>query len=288
MDWTLEYPCRNPAGCLAGDSIASTPETVAADPAALAAAKWTPPVLEQPPVLASSGPMLDRAIQSKNVLGARSPTVHYSPEKEIEKPTTDDDDEEEPQEKRTAVKAKAAKPKESEPKTTKENEPNKTMEKKVNTKREEKKPKEELKTKTEAKSSKEGKACPKKAVSKEFKSEPPTPSTSAAVAASLARQTTAEQLHETGPLASRSRATNDGTSESGDESSEDGSKSEEPKDEDIEEKQRIEEDRLSLAQVQAKKAAHARFVRFRRGFQRPLFINIIIFCTFLRTKERTS
>lgn len=256
----------------------------------MAAAKWTPPVLETPPgaTVAPSGPRLDRAIQSKKVLGARSPTIHYSPEKEIEKPTTDDDDDEEvPQEKRTAVKAKAAKkPKESEPKTTKENEPKTTKENELKTNREEKKPKEELKTKTEAKSSKEGKECPKKAVSKEFKSEPPTPSTSAAVAASLARQTTAEQLHETGPLASRSRATSDGTSESGDESSQDGGKSEEPKDEDIEEKQRLEEERLSLAQVQAKKAAHARFVRFRRSFKRPLFINIIF--TFLRAKERTS
>ena len=177
-----------------------------------------------------SAPKLPRRVQSKQILQAgRSPTLHYSPEGKNE--TAKDQDNQ-----KTAENQDNQKPVEDQDNQRRANKakgPKPTAAKaKV--------------TKSKAKSVKQPKAAASEPVPP--KDEPPTPATADAVAAALSRQCTAD-------LAKNSTGKGSMSSDS-----DSGSEENENMDEE-------EDKELSLEQLKAKKAAHARYMRFSRSLK---------------------
>lgn len=186
-----------------------------------------------------SKPKLDRSIQSSELLRPRSPTVHYSP------PAKENRDEDQ------ADKAD---------KTILNEVP--SGDAKVTTVV---KPPTAAKAKAQPPTKKATCSHPKKLASGDIKSEPPTPATAAAVAASLARKNTTEMTRRASGDGQGSQAT--GKEES---SEAEDKQSVDPDLAKVDEEEPPGERGLTLEQVKAQKAAHARFVRFRRSFHRPL------------------
>ena len=185
-------------------------------------------------------PKLSRTVQSQRLLEPvvkvqRSPTVHYSPEKEVgEQDTWDEDtDPNEPTDrktKRTAVKAKSA-------------------------------PKAVAQVASAPDAAAGGERTKKKArTATDAKAEPPlapeTPkgATAEAVKAALARQTTVEL---TSARAAASTLSPSPPPSPGSPEEEDKASATVPED----------KDQLTLKQVQARKAAHARYMRFSRSIK---------------------
>jgi hypothetical protein len=195
-----------------------------------------------------SAPKLPRRVQSKEILQAgRSPTLHYSPEGKNEtaknqdnQKTAEDQDNQktaETQDNQNPAEdqdnQKPAEDQDNQRRANKAKGPKPTAAKaKV--------------TKSKAKSAKQPKTAASPPVPP--KDEPPTPATASAVAAALSRQCTADLAKNNTGRGSTSSDSDCG-SEENENMDEEGDKE------------------LSLEQLKAKKAAHARYMRFSRSLK---------------------